>query len=254
MSTGSAGPRPAYSSFSWAYDSIVEGATEPRLRFIRAALVERGVAAGARVLDAGCGTGSYAVGLAASGFEVVGVDRAAELLTVARSRRVAAATFVQTDLIADELPRDFDAILCRGALTEILDVADRQRVLSKLGDACRPGGVLLLDVRSWEATQGAAQGQACLRGTFETERGPVFFEQVVRGVDDERRRLLLREVHQRDGERREHDVSVVCWTREELEQALDAAGFEAIELFGGYDERVEVGATPFFVVVAQRRR
>src|SRR6266581_5500689 len=39
-----------------------------------------------RVLDLGCGTGGHAVVLAARGYEVVGIDRSAEMLERARAR------------------------------------------------------------------------------------------------------------------------------------------------------------------------
>jgi len=42
---------------------------------------------GARVLDAGCGTGSFSFELARRGAEVIGVDVSASLIDIARSRR-----------------------------------------------------------------------------------------------------------------------------------------------------------------------
>ena len=54
-------------------------------------LLALGVPAGALVIDAGCGTGRYARGLAGAGFRVIGVDRSPALIDEARAAYPAAA-------------------------------------------------------------------------------------------------------------------------------------------------------------------
>jgi 2-polyprenyl-3-methyl-5-hydroxy-6-metoxy-1,4-benzoquinol methylase len=58
----------------------------PRVEFIEEVLSGQGIAAGARVLDAGCGTGRYSAELAKRGFRVSGVDRSAELIEMAEKK------------------------------------------------------------------------------------------------------------------------------------------------------------------------
>src|SRR4029434_5965499 len=48
-------------------------------------LRERALPAGASILDAGCGTGSLALMLAASGYRVTGVDYSSEMIARARA-------------------------------------------------------------------------------------------------------------------------------------------------------------------------
>ena len=64
-----------------------------------------GVPAGALVIDAGCGTGRYARGLAGAGFRVIGVDRSPALIAEARAASPpAAVTYVCADLAAWRSP------------------------------------------------------------------------------------------------------------------------------------------------------
>ena len=104
------------------------------------------------VLDLGCGTGNHAFPLAERGYEVVGVDRSAEMLAHARGKSVNASTngrlvFQQGDIRAVELRRNFDAVLMMFAVLGYqLDNAD---VLSALRNArrhIRSDGIFVFDV------------------------------------------------------------------------------------------------------------
>jgi SAM-dependent methyltransferase len=63
-----------------------------------------------RVLDLGCGTGGHAVVLAARGYDVVGIDRSAEMLERARARG-SAARFELGEIGNVDLGETFDAVL-----------------------------------------------------------------------------------------------------------------------------------------------
>ena len=77
-------------------------------------LIHRGLdfRPGLTVLDVGCGTGWFTRRVAADGARVVGLDRDAESLTVARQRDVASSQYVHGD--ACRLPfadASFDAVI-----------------------------------------------------------------------------------------------------------------------------------------------
>ena len=78
-------PRPFYHEFAWAYDALIARPVEDEAAGMAARLATRGVGPGAAVLDAGCGSGRYAVALARLGYMVTGVDRSRELLAQARA-------------------------------------------------------------------------------------------------------------------------------------------------------------------------
>jgi ubiquinone/menaquinone biosynthesis C-methylase UbiE len=78
--------RPYYHEFAWAYDLLQTDPVEPRIDFIQAILAGHEIPPNATLLDAGCGTGHYAVEFANRGFQVCGVDRSSDLIAVARGR------------------------------------------------------------------------------------------------------------------------------------------------------------------------
>jgi 2-polyprenyl-3-methyl-5-hydroxy-6-metoxy-1,4-benzoquinol methylase len=77
-----------------------------------AAYVAALVPAGARVLDAGCGTGRVAIELARRGYEVVGVDSDASMLAVAREQ-APALPWHQRDLAELEDESSYDLVVRR---------------------------------------------------------------------------------------------------------------------------------------------
>ena len=79
-------PRPFYGEFAWAYDYLIERPVAGECAGMVAALARRGIGPGASLLDAGCGTGRYAVELARHGFVVSGIDRSPALLAEALRR------------------------------------------------------------------------------------------------------------------------------------------------------------------------
>jgi ubiquinone/menaquinone biosynthesis C-methylase UbiE len=100
-------------------------------------------AAGARALDAGCGTGFQSALLGALGWRTHGVDVSAGLLAVAR-RRLPGAALALASVEALPYPDGrFDAVVCCGSTLSFVD--DPARALREMGRVLRPGGRLLLD-------------------------------------------------------------------------------------------------------------
>ena len=219
-------------------------------------LVERGIVPGAELLDAGCGTGRHAAELARRGYVVHGIDLSPELIDVARQasdgERVS-VSFAIGDIKLLPTHR-FDAILCRGVLNDLVEDQDRKAVLVAFANALRPGGVLILDVREWEASAERKAREPVFRKSVSTGRGTLTFSSVTE-LDPATRRLLLSERHTlvEDGQERTSDYQFVmrCWTPRELQSCLTIAGFNKIAYFGAYDDAVEAGRTDRLVAVAR---
>lgn len=98
---------------------------------------------GARVLDAGCGTGAMAVELAGRGAEVVAVDISPALLAIAEARLpvdlARKVRFVSGDMLDDRLGR-FDAVVAMDSLIYYAP-RDLDAALDRLAGRC-PGGVV----------------------------------------------------------------------------------------------------------------
>jgi ubiquinone/menaquinone biosynthesis C-methylase UbiE len=99
-----------------------------------------------RVLDAGAGTGTLALGLAPHAHEIVGVDLVPELLSEARrlGRGQGNISFVQADVLA--LPFEPESFDLAASSRTLHHVARPELLVSELARVTRPGGgVLLID-------------------------------------------------------------------------------------------------------------
>jgi SAM-dependent methyltransferase len=95
------------------------------------------VAPGARILDAGCGTGRVAIRLAELGYDVTGVDVDASMLDVAR-RHAPEMTWLHGDLA--DLPGEvrarapYDLVVMAGNVVPLLAPGTLDRTLQGLAD------------------------------------------------------------------------------------------------------------------------
>lgn len=264
--------RPFYTEYAWAFDLLIDRPVRKECRTIVTWLNERGVFPGAQVLDAGCGTGRYAVELARRGYVVHGIDLSSELIAVAKrsagslshsvsftvgdiQARLRSPRSSRTSARQALGPARYDVILCRGVLNDVVDDNSRQAVFAAFRSALRPGGVVILDVREWEATAERKAREPVFRKRVPTERGTLAFSSVTE-LDPENRRLIVTERHsltKDDGHERVSDYVFVmrCWTRDEVDSSLRACGFGAIVYFGAYDPGVAAGTTDRLVAVAQ---
>ncbi|CAN5443828.1 class I SAM-dependent methyltransferase [soil metagenome] len=104
------------------------------------------LSAGARVLDAGCGTGRVAIRLAELGFEVVGVDVDDSMLAVAREQ-APDATWLRGDLadLPDALLAGlaFDLVVLAGNVVPLLAQGTLPAAVRRLAEPLAPGGLLV---------------------------------------------------------------------------------------------------------------
>ncbi len=251
-----ASERPFYGSFAWAYDLLIERCVAPECNGIVGTLSRRGVPPSARILDAGCGTGQYARELARRGYVVVGIDRSPDMVAEARKSTAggsAEVSFAVGDILALPGSPQFAAILCRGVLNDLLDPKDRQEVFLGFARALRPAGVLLFDVREWDASAARKAREPIFERTVDTPRGRLSFRSVTR-LDPHNHQLLVSERHTLTTDGREtaadYEFVIKCWTREEVQECLRRVGFHSVQIFDGYDPSTPVGAPDRLVVSA----
>ena len=111
-------------------------------RFLTEALQHK--EAPARALDVGCGTGTYSVIMAQSGYDVTGVDFVEAALEMARERARAAdvsVTLEHADVCEYQTQDAFDLVLDSGCLHSL---SDKQRYLQNLRSWLKPGGHFIL--------------------------------------------------------------------------------------------------------------
>jgi trans-aconitate methyltransferase len=130
-------------SFVWRYGARVVDLLAPQ--------------AGERILDLGCGTGHLTADIAASGAEVVGLDKSADMLEQAR-RLYPSIQFVLGDGTDFQFEEPFDAVFSNAAIHWM---RDQDKVTACIWRALKPGGRFVAELggrRNIEAIRGALTG------------------------------------------------------------------------------------------------
>jgi 2-polyprenyl-3-methyl-5-hydroxy-6-metoxy-1,4-benzoquinol methylase len=144
--------RRGYDALSYRYRGDTE---EPEHYATWLAELRERAPAGGAVLDLGCGCGvPLTRDLAASGYEVTGVDLSAVQIERAR-HLVAAARFLHADATQVRFsPSSFDAVVSLYALIHI-PLSEQPPLLGRIGRWLRPGGWFLATTghRAWTGTE-----------------------------------------------------------------------------------------------------
>lgn len=132
--------------------------------------IRSAVSPGARLLDAGCGSGKMAVPLARAGYRVVGMDLVREGLPEMRGK--ADVGPVEGDVRS--LPfrdRAFDAIVCYDVLQHLLE-PERQAAVDEIWRVLIPGGHVFIEAFGREDMRyGGTEVEA---HTFRRESGIIY--------------------------------------------------------------------------------
>jgi SAM-dependent methyltransferase len=139
--------RAAWNERAAGWDTMSDERPDERRQELERVIAALDARAGTRLLDAGCGTGQWAIGLARAGCDVTGVDLAPEMLRRARAnadRAGVAIEWREGDIgnLADP-DASFDAVQCRCALQFSPVPAG---VLREFRRVLRPGGRLFVAV------------------------------------------------------------------------------------------------------------
>jgi SAM-dependent methyltransferase len=206
--------------------------------------------AGGPILELACGTGRLTVPLADAGFEIVGVDRSAAMLDIARAKAAGLGDatrdrirFVEADMTHFDLPERFGLVfvVARGFML-LLDMEAQFAALAAARQHLRPGGRLVIDLfdprldlllpgpqsASRLQTGRLPSGNVVEAGPVARTNDPVrqVFEEPWRFVERDAAGTIVRE---------EHELLTMRWTyRFEMHHLLVRAGFEVLGEFGGY--------------------
>lgn len=208
--------RPLYTSFAWAYDTVVPSPAAPQPQEAARLFAGRRT-----IVDAGCGTGRHSAFLADASFDVTGVDLSAAMIDVALARG-SAARFEVGDLLSWRPPSPVDGVLCRGVLNDAIEDEARQAAVDSLFEMLRPGGLLVLSVREVEKTRARYSREPVLTRSADG----VFFRTEARFVGDA---VVVDETVSSDSARAEYRFEMRPWSLTEVDERVAAAGFTRVE-------------------------
>lgn len=203
-----------------------------------------------RIVDIGCGDGTSAAALTASGHEVIGIDTSPAFVDMARAR-VPGARFEVASFVDFDMPLDQDAILAVG---EVLgyrldarnDDATLAAVLARAARALRPGGALLFDL----AGPGRVPG-GHTQGWRDEDGWAVLVDAREDGAEVTRRIVTFLRAESGCFERSEEVHRLLLHEPGDVERRLQASGFSVEMVKPAYaGEALPPAVTAFF---ARRR-
>ncbi|MFQ5600504.1 MAG: class I SAM-dependent methyltransferase [Candidatus Krumholzibacteriia bacterium] len=205
-----------------------------------------------RVLDLACGAGRYMTALGRCGARVVGVDLSVPLLRAAlhaTRRRPGVLGLVRGDML--RLPfrvASYDIVLSMfTSFGYFVSENEDRAVLAGIARVLRPGGRLVLDLFNAERVRRDL--------VPETHRKAGRFDVHERRHVDAARHTVVKEIELRDGdERHRYREEVRLWTSAALEEALEQAGFDVEQRWGGYDGEAHDPQQSERLIVCARRR
>jgi glycine/sarcosine N-methyltransferase len=198
---------------------------------------------GSRILDIACGTGGYSIALAERGHRVTGIDLDRAMIRHARSKARdpdGMADFRVMDMLSMTAGLDpgFDLVFCIGNSLVHLE-SDEQ--IGQLLEDCRsllgPEGVLILQIINYDRI--LAEGLTGLP-TLRDEAAALEF---LRNYElDPAGRVVIFRTELRVGRGADqrvirNQIPLRIVTSERLTRLVGAAGFQSLELFGGFDGR-----------------
>jgi SAM-dependent methyltransferase len=115
-------------------------------------LLERHPAAERSMVDLACGTGTVCLSFAQQGWQVLGIDASAAMLTQASSKAEQVGhdlVFSQQDMRRFVVPRPVGLVTCLyDSLNYMLTLADLAQVFRQIAAALMPGGVFIGDMNT----------------------------------------------------------------------------------------------------------
>ena len=137
----------AYTSFARVYDTFMDNVPYKEWAdYLGKILKEYGIDDGL-VLDLGCGTGSMTEMLASSGYDMIGVDDAEEMLSVAREKQDSEQIlYLQQDMRSFELYGTVRAVvsIC-DCMNYLLEEEDLLKTFQLVNNYLDPDGIFIFD-------------------------------------------------------------------------------------------------------------
>ena len=221
----------AYEALAGAYDALTEDVQYRKRADYLEKLMQKSRIPVHTVLDLACGTGTMTWELARRGYEMIGVDGSAEMLSQAQRKEGegTAPLFLCQSMPRLDLYGTVEAaVCCLDSLNYLTRPRDVQRTLERLRLFIAPGGVLVFDVNTDSKLQ-SMDGQvyidetedACCVWRTAYKNGLARYDMdIFTRVDDD--------VWERSQETHRERI----YSLEELTGWLKAAGFTSIRTYG----------------------
>lgn len=219
-----------YGVFASVYDKLTENVPYDEIAAYYDGLIKE-LGGGGLLADIGCGTGNLTVRMAQKGYDVIGADASAEMLSVAYSKPHEGVQYICQSMTELELYGAADVIISTlDSINHLGSADDISACFAAVYDNLADGGLFLFDVNTVYKHRGVlgdntfvyeAEGIYCVwQNEYSPENSSVEIQ-----LD------LFFENEDGSYERETECFSEIALEREELEELLRKAGFRVLGVY-----------------------
>lgn len=244
----------AYEALAAVYDALNGDVDYAAFASFYEAAFRRAHLAPDLVLDLGCGTGKMTTEMAKRGYDMIGIDGSAEMLSHAFERKNAEGQpgilFLQQSMQSFELYGTVGAVISSlDCINYLTDKNDLDRCFSLVHNYLDPDGIFLFDVNTPYKFEQVFGDNAYILENEDCYCGWQNEYQKDHGICRFYLSVFTKEA---DGTywRTDEEQQERCYTKEELTAALTRAGFADIEFFGDVDMSAPTNTTERWFIKA----
>lgn len=136
-----------YADFAAVYDLLTENVPYDEIAEYYARFI-REITSGNRVLDMGCGTGNLTIRLARRGFDMIGLDGSAEMLSFA-DEKMPEIQWICQNMAEADIGEEADAVISTlDSINHLENPAEIEACFKRAANCLKTGGAFVFDVNT----------------------------------------------------------------------------------------------------------
>ncbi len=247
----------AYTSFAAVYDTFMDNIPyEEWGEYLKSLLQEYGVYDGL-VLELGCGTGNMTEILAASGYDMIGVDNAEEMLEIAMEKRTESEfdiLYLQQDMRSFELYGTVKAVVCIcDSINYILEEEELEKVFRLVNNYLDPGGMFIFDFNTIYKYREILRDQTIAENREECSFiwDNYYYEE--ERINEYELSLFIREAHSDLYRKYQETHFQKAYDLETIKRLVTQSGLEYIMAYDAFTREVPTKTSERIYVIAKER-